>query len=157
MEQAFWAPYELRRRLGHDLDARELADYDPDAIVELFSRRPALHRFPKANAHRAQELCRVIVDKYDGDAARLWTEAKSGAELVSRLTQLPGFGKQKSQIFAALLGKQFGVRPKGWREATGAYGEDGVFRSVADITDETALAKVREYKKSMKATAKGDA
>jgi uncharacterized HhH-GPD family protein len=102
-------------------------------------------------------MCRVLVDKYGGDAAKLWTEAKTGADLVARVGQLPGFGKQKSEIFVALLGKQFGVRPKGWREATGAYGEDGAFRSVADIVDESSLAKVREYKRAMKASAKDGA
>jgi uncharacterized HhH-GPD family protein len=154
MEKAFSSPYVLRQRLGHDLDAYELAAYDPDAFTEIFARPPALHRFPKANAKRAQELCQVLVDRYDGDASRLWTEAKTGAELVRRVGELPGFGKQKSQIFVALLAKQFDVTPNGWREATGVYGEEGSFRSVADITDESSLGKVREYKQAMKAAAK---
>jgi len=157
MEKAFSSPYELAQRLGHDLDARELADYDLDALTEIFAQRPALHRFPKANAKRAQELCQVLVARYDGDTARLWTQAKTGAELVARVGELPGFGTQKSQIFVALLAKQFGVTPPGWREATGVYGEAGSFRSVADITDESSLAKVREYKQAMQAAAKSDA
>jgi uncharacterized HhH-GPD family protein len=99
-------------------------------------------------------MCQQIVDRYDGDAARLWTEAKDGRDAVARIGALPGFGKQKSQIFVALLAKQFGIQPEGWREATGAYGEEGSLRSVADITDEGSLAKVREYKKAMKAAAK---
>jgi uncharacterized HhH-GPD family protein len=154
MEVAFSAPYELQQRLGHDLDAHELATLDPEALTEIFARRPALHRFPKANAKRAQELCRVLVEKYDSDASRLWSDAKTGAELVARVGELPGFGKQKSQIFVALLAKQFGVTPPGWREAAGAYGEEGSFRSVADITDEGSLAKVREHKRAEKAAAK---
>lgn len=156
MEKAFSSPYVLKQRLGHDLDARELAEMDPDALTDLFARPPALHRFPKANAKRAQELCQVLVAKYDGDAAKIWTDAATGAELVARVGELPGFGKQKSQIFVALLGKQFDITPPGWREATGAYGEEGSYRSVADITDEGSLAKVREYKQSMKAAARGD-
>jgi len=154
MEKAFTSPYELRERLGHDLDARELAGYDPDGLVELFARRPALHRFPKAMAGRVQEVCRVLLDRYDGDAGGLWRDAASGTELVKRVAALPGFGKQKSQIFTALLAKQFGIQPDGWREATGVYGEEGSLRSVADITDEGSLAKVREFKQAMKAAAK---
>jgi len=156
MEKAFSSPYVLRERLGHDLDAAEIAAYDADAFEALFARPPALHRFPRANARRAQELCQHLVDNYGGDAAALWTGAASGQELVARIGTLPGFGRQKSQIFVALLGKQFGIQPDGWREATGVYGEEGSLRSVADITDESSLAKVREYKQAMKAAAKGD-
>ena len=94
-------------------------------------------------AARVQELCRLVVERYDGDAARVWTEAKSGAELAKRVGELPGFGKQKAQIFVALLAKQFGVRPRGWQEASGIFGENGTFRSVADIIDADSLAKVR--------------
>jgi len=154
MEKAFSSPFVLKQRLGRDLDAHELAAFDPDALTAIFAKPPALHRFPKAFAKRAQELCQVLVDRYDGDASRLWTGVKTGAEVVKRVGELPGFGKQKSQIFVALLGKQFGIQPKGWREATGVYGEEGSYRSVADITDPGSLAKVREYKQAMKAAAK---
>lgn len=154
MEKAFSSPYELQQRLGQPLDAATIAGYDPDAFEALFARPPALHRFPRANARRAQELCQVLVERYEGSASALWTGAASGAELVARVAALPGFGKQKSQIFVALLGKQFGIRPDGWRAAAGAYGEEGSLRSVADITDASSLAKVREYKQSMKAAAR---
>ena len=154
MEKAFSSPYELQQRLGRDLDARELADFDPDELTAIFSRPPALHRFPKANAKRVQEVCRVLVDRYEADAARLWKEAKTGAELYQRVSALPGFGQQKTQIFVALLGKRFNVRPKGWREAAGRYGEDGVHYSVADIVDDDSLDLVRTYKREMKAAAK---
>lgn len=154
MEKAFTGPYVLKQRLGRDLDARELAAFDPAELETVFATPPAIHRFPRAFAKRTQEMCQLIVDRYDGDAAKLWTEAKDGRDAVARIGQLPGFGKQKSQIFVALLAKQFGVQPEGWREATGAYGEEGSLRSVADITDEGSLAKVREYKKAMKAAAK---
>ncbi len=157
MEKAFSSPYVLTQRLGHDLNAAEIAAYDADAFETIFATPPALHRFPKANAKRAQELCQVLVARYDGDAAKLWTGVDSGAELVRRVGELPGFGKQKSQIFVALLAKQFDITPPGWREATGAYGEEGSYRSVADITDEGSLAKVREYKQSVKAAAKAGA
>lgn len=154
MEKAFSSPYVLQQRLGHPLDAAELADYDEAALLVLFSTPPVLHRFPKAFAKRTQDLCRMLVDRYDGDAERLWSDATTGQELLKRITALPGFGDQKARIFVALLGKRFGVRPEGWREAAGGYGEEGSFRSVADITDEAALLKVRAYKQEMKAAAK---
>lgn len=155
MERAFVAPYRLAERLGADrLDAATLAEYDPDALSEIFATPPALHRFPGAMAARTQKLCRQILDDYNGDAAAVWTGAEDGSDLVKRIGKLPGFGKQKAQIFAALLGKQLGVRPAGWRAAGGSYAEDGVFRSVADITDDDSLAKVREHKKQAKAAAK---
>jgi uncharacterized HhH-GPD family protein len=155
MERAFVAPYWLTQRLGTSrLDAAELAGHDPEALAQVFATPPALHRFPGSMAGRTQQLCRVIAEEYGGDAAAVWRDAGSGAELVTRLGKLPGFGKQKAQIFAALLAKQFGVRPSGWQEATGGYGADGVHRSVADITDPASLGKVREYKQQQKAAAK---
>lgn len=155
MERAFVAPYRLAQRLGAPkLDAAVIAGYDPQTLAEIFAAPPSLHRFPQAMAARTQKLCQVIVDDYDGDAAALWRGAVTGGELIKRIGALPGFGKQKAQIFAALLGKQLGVQPEGWRQAAGGYGEDGVHRSVADITDDASLAKVREYKKQAKAAAK---
>ncbi|MFI2713165.1 HhH-GPD-type base excision DNA repair protein [Micromonospora sp. NPDC018662] len=154
MEKAFSSPYVLAQRLGHEPDARELAGHDPEALVELFARPPALHRFPKAMAARVQEVCRALVERYDGDPARLWSEAADGAELLRRVGELPGFGRQKAQIFVALLGKRFGVAPTGWREAAGGYGDADAYRSVADVTDPESLRRVREFKQRMKAEAK---
>jgi uncharacterized HhH-GPD family protein len=154
LEKAFSSPHVLRERLGHDLDARELASYDPDTLTELFSRTPALHRFPKAMAARVQEVCQILVERYDGDAALVWSEAKNGSDLLKRISELPGFGKQKAQIMVALLGKQYGIRPTGWREAAGMFGEAKSFYSVADIVDEKSLVKVREHKQQMKAAAR---
>ncbi|WP_423791041.1 HhH-GPD-type base excision DNA repair protein [Micromonospora cathayae] len=154
LEKAFTSPYVLSQRLGHVPDARELAGYDPDALIEIFARPPALHRFPKAMAARVQEVCRVVVERYDGDPARIWADATDGPDLLRRIGELPGFGKQKSQIFLALLGKRVGVRPTGWREAAGGYGDDGAYRSVADITDGESLRRVREFKQQQKAAAR---
>jgi uncharacterized HhH-GPD family protein len=154
LERAFSAPHDLALRLGHDLEAGELADYDPEALEAVFSERPALHRYPKAMAKRVQALCRILVDRYDGDATKIWGEAASGADLRKRVGALPGFGEQKAKIFVALLGKQVGVRPEGWREAAGNYGDEGSHRSVADIVDEASLGKLRSYKQEMKAAAK---
>jgi uncharacterized HhH-GPD family protein len=155
LEKAFTGPYVLAERLGvTTLDVARLAAYDPAEFVRAFATPPALHRFPAAMAERTQRLCQVLLDDFDGDAASVWTGAKDGRDLVARIGVLPGFGKAKAQIFAALLGKQFGVRPPGWREATGGFGEEGSYRSVADIVDRPSLERVREYKKQLKAAAK---
>lgn len=158
MEKAFTSPQVLAERLGAvRLDAETIASYDPEQFEALFRQVPALHRFPAAMAKRVQELARALVAQYDGDPARIWQTAGSGAELVSRIAALPGFGAQKARIFTALLGKQFGIDAAGWREAAGAYGEAGSFRSVADVTGPESLAKVREFKKQQKAAAKAGA
>ncbi|MER5810647.1 HhH-GPD-type base excision DNA repair protein [Streptomyces sp. NPDC002033] len=155
MEWAFAGPHTIARRLGaDDLDAHAIAAADPDAFAELLSRKPAVHRYPGSMAKRIQQLCAYLVEHYDGDAAAVWRDAASGAELLERLKALPGFGEQKAKIFLALLGKRLGVRPKGWREAAGDYGPANVYRSAADITGPESLAKVREYKQAKKAAAK---
>ncbi|WP_232666116.1 HhH-GPD-type base excision DNA repair protein [Pseudonocardia sp. TRM90224] len=155
MEHAFGAPVRLAERLGRDhLDARELAGYDPEALVTIFATPRALHRYPKSMAGRVQALCAAIVELYDGDVTQLWSDVPDGKELYARLLSLPGFGKQKAQIFVALLGKQRGVTPPGWREAAGGYGEEGVHKSVADVVDAESLTRVREFKQAAKAAAK---
>ncbi len=158
MEHAFWSPAELARRLGRDaLDAREIAAYDPDAFIAIFATPRALHRYPKSMGGRVQVLCQAIVDSYDGDVTLIWRGVTDGGELYARLLALPGFGAQKAQIFTALLGKQRGITPDGWREAAGGYGEDGVFKSVADVVSPATLGKVREYKQAQKAAKKAAA
>jgi|SRR5579875_2556295 len=150
LERAFSAPRDLRDRLGGHLDVHEIAGMDPDRLAALFSIRPALHRFPAANAKRVQQLCRIVVDRYDGDAGNVWQTASTGEELLARVRELPGFGEQKAKIFVALLGKQLGVRPKGWEQAAGRFGQRGTYLSVADIVDRDSLGKVRAYKQQMK-------
>ena len=157
LERAFSAPYDLATRLGHEPTAEELADFDPDALSSIFSERPALHRYPKAMAARVQDVARVIVSEYGGDVTALWSTASSGSELYSRVVGLAGFGPQKAKIFVALLGKQLGVRPPGWREAAGQFGGEGTYLSVADIVDQDSLGRVRAYKQSLKAAAKASA
>jgi uncharacterized HhH-GPD family protein len=155
LEKAFKGPHILATRMGiAHLDAAAIARHDPDEFAKIFATVPAIHRFPGSMADRTQKLCQVIADEYDGDAAALWTGAADGRELLKRLEALPGFGKQKAQIFVALLGKQFALDLPGWREASGAYGEEGSHRSAADIVDAASLTKVREFKKQMKAAAK---
>jgi uncharacterized HhH-GPD family protein len=156
LEWAFRAPWRLAQRMGRtSLDVAEIADYDPEAFVKLMAGPPALHRYPAAMAVRVQALCRLVVDEYGGDAAALWRTAGTGKELLARLRALPGFGEQKARIFVALLGKQLGVRPEGWREVAGPYGEDGSRRSAADVTDAETLAEVRAFKQAAKRAAKG--
>jgi uncharacterized HhH-GPD family protein len=155
MERAFAAPRLLADRLGVDvLSAEELADADPERLVEVFRGPPALHRYPGSMAARTQDLCRLLVDRYDGRAARLWADVPDGATLLRRVGELPGFGAQKSKIFVALLGKQYGVTPTGWRQAAGDYGPQEARRSVADVTGPESLAEVRRFKQEQKAAAK---
>lgn len=153
MEKAFAGPHVLLDRMG-SLDAATIASYEPEAFAALVGKTPAVHRFPGSMAKRLQDLCQALVDDYDGRAERVWEGVADGQELLRRLEALPGFGKQKAQIFLALLGKQRGVRPKGWREAAGEYGKDGALKSVADVTSPETLQQVRAYKQSVKAAAK---
>jgi uncharacterized HhH-GPD family protein len=152
MERAFAGPQKIAERLGVDhLDPAFIAAQDPDAFASLCATPPAVHRYPGSMAGRLQALAATIVGRYDGDTEALWTTAPSGADLLARLRSLPGFGETKARIFLALLGKQVGVRPAGWREAAGAYGEVGSHRSVADVVDAASLQQVRDYKKAVKA------
>jgi uncharacterized HhH-GPD family protein len=155
MEHAFRGPAKVLSRFG-TLDPSAIAQADPEKFAELCSVPPAIHRFPGSMAARLQELAGIVAGEYGGDASQLWSGVATGAELLKRVQALPGFGKQKAQIFVALLAKQLGVRPDGWEKAVGAYAEDG-YRSVADVTDPTSLQKVRDHKKAMKAQAKAAA
>ena len=155
MEKAFHSPYELKERLGGQLDAGKIAAMDPDEL-RLFAERPALHRFPASMADRTLELCKALVEHYDGRAERVWETAKDGAQLFANLKALPGFGDQKAKIFIALLGKRMDVRPQGWQNAAGFYAEHGCY-SAADVDGPDTLAKVREYKRAAKAKAKAKA
>ncbi|MEW2296072.1 HhH-GPD-type base excision DNA repair protein [Streptomyces sp. NPDC006743] len=155
MEWAFKGPATIARRMGtDDLDAHEIVAFDPETFARLLSDKPAVHRYPGSMAKRIQQLCHYLVEHCAGDPEALWRDVESGPQLLRRLEELPGFGRQKAQIFLALLGKQLGVRPEGWREAAGPYGEEKAFRSVADITGPESLAKVRAHKQEMKAAAK---
>ena len=154
LEHAFHSPHELSQRLGRRPSAEQLASFDPDELAAIFAKPRALHRFHGSMAKRVQEMCRVLVDEYGGDAAAVWNGASSGEELYKRVAALPGFGQQKAKIFIALLGKQLGVRPPGWREVSAPYGEPDTKMSVADITSPETLLEVRAYKRAMKAEAK---
>jgi uncharacterized HhH-GPD family protein len=154
LEKAFTSPAVLAERMGRPLDAAAIAAMDPAELVALFKERPALHRFPGSMASRVQDVCRVIAEDYGNRPEDIWQTVSDGVELVDRLKKLPGFGDHKARIFAALLGKQLGVRPEGWQEASTPFGNDGTFLSVADITDGQTLVKVRATKAALKAKAK---
>ncbi|TYB54502.1 Fe-S cluster assembly protein HesB [Nonomuraea sp. PA05] len=154
MEWAFTGPYTISQRLGRDLTAQEIASYDPEAFVALLAEKPAVHRYPKSMAGRVQQLAAYLVEHYDGQPEKIWAGVADGKELLKRLMALPGYGKQKAQIFLALLGKQLGVQPSGWREAAGLYGEEGSHRSVADVVDADSLGLVRATKQEAKQAAK---
>jgi uncharacterized HhH-GPD family protein len=153
METAFAGPEKIRNRLGR-IDPAAVAGEDPDALIEVFKQPPAVHRYPGSMAGRVQALASAVLSDWDGDASAIWRRGDpDGAEVLRRLKALPGFGDQKARIFLALLGKRERFAGAGWREAAGGYGEDG-YRSVADITDQESLAKVREFKRAQKAAAK---
>lgn len=157
LERAFRSPFDLRERLGTELDAGAIAAMDPDKLAAVFAAPPALHRFPASMAGRVQALCRVVVEDYAGHAADVWRTAATGAELLRRVRALPGFGEHKARIFVALLAKQLGVTPSGWQEVTDPFGTPGSYLSVADIDGPESLARVRAHKAAMKAAAKGAA
>ncbi|MGD9961180.1 HhH-GPD-type base excision DNA repair protein [Nocardioides sp.] len=152
MEHAFRGPAKVLARFG-SIEPAAIAAADPEEFAALCSTTPAIHRFPGSMAARLQELAAIVEEQYGGHAERLWTEAESGAHLLKRIMALPGFGKQKAQIFVALLAKQLGVRPTGWESVVGDYAHDG-YRSVADVVDPVSLQKVRDFKKQKKAAAK---
>lgn len=153
MEVAFAGPKKIADRMG-GFDAATIADCDPDEFAALCAQTPAVHRFPGSMAKRVQALAQTIVDEYGGDVTALWSDGADGATVLRRLKALPGFGEQKAKIFLALLGKQYGVTPSGWRAAAGDYGKAGTHMSVADVKDAGSLQKVRSYKKEMKAKSK---
>jgi uncharacterized HhH-GPD family protein len=154
MEIAFIGPKKIADRMG-GFDVRKIAKTDEDAFVELCVQKPAIHRYGGSMGRRVHALAQHIMANYDGKTDRIWKQGKpDGKEVLKRLKALPGYGEQKAKIFLALLGKQLGVQPEGWREAAGAYGEEGSRRSIADVTSAEALAEVRSFKKAAKAAAK---
>jgi len=142
--KAFSGPIELQKRLGH-LDPGRIAATDPDELVEVFVRRPAIHRFPAAMAKRVQSLCAVIERDYGGDGSRVWTEAADAADLKARLAALPGIGDMKVRSLVATLVKQFGVRPEGWEQVLPSH------PTLGDVDSPEALAEYQAAKRAHKA------
>ena len=105
VQKAFSGPLVLQERLGV-LDAATLASAD---LEPVFRQRPAVHRFPGSMAQRVHALAVHVRDEYDGDAARVWTDASDAGELRANLAALPGFGEMKIKALGAVLAKRFGV------------------------------------------------
>lgn len=149
MEWAFNGAFTLKSRLGH-LDPRRIAAMDPDDFLAVCTEKPAIHRFPKAMASRIQGMCAIIAERYRNKGENIWVGVDDAKVLFERLRELPGFGEEKAQIFIALLGKRFDIRPTGWQKAAGVF-SDKQPRTVADITSPETLLKVRAWKKMEKA------
>ena len=148
VQKAFSGPLELTRRIGN-LDASAIAGMDPGELDRAFRERPALHRFPGTMAMRTQELCAAIATDYDGDAARVWTEASDGKDLQQRLLDLPGIGPMKARSLIAILGKRFGIKPPGWEDVAPSHPTLGDVDSVEALLD--YQAKKRAHKAAMRA------
>ena len=152
MEWAFTGPWTLKQRLGH-LDPAEIAAMPVEDFVDVCRQKPAIHRFPKSMGERIHAVCEHIVERYDGDTSRIWTDAPDAETVYRRLRDVPGYGDEKSKIFVAILAKRFGIRPDGWEEVAGPFADDTP-RSVADVSSEEALMDVRRWKKAQKAAKK---
>lgn len=152
MEWAFTGPYTLKQRLGH-LDAAKIAAMPVEAFVDVCREKPAIHRFPKSMGERAHAVCEHVVERYDGRAERIWTDAPDAKAVYDRLREVPGYGDEKTKIFVAILAKRFGIRPDGWEQVAGPFADDTP-RSVADVSSEETLLEVRRWKKAQKAAKK---
>ncbi|MFC7760627.1 HhH-GPD-type base excision DNA repair protein [Catellatospora bangladeshensis] len=149
VERAFMAPVRLAERLGVErLTVTHLCEVDMGLLTAAFAKVPVLHPFPAVKAQRVRRLCEHLTRGYGGDGARVWADPLAWV-VLARLRELPGFDRQKAQIFLALLGKRLGVRPQGWQAAAGRYGTEDVFLSVADISDDVSLGRVRQYRKRL--------
>ncbi|MFC0622488.1 HhH-GPD-type base excision DNA repair protein [Kribbella deserti] len=154
MEHAFAGPRKIADRMD-GFSITKIAETDLEEFVELCVQPPAIHRYGGSMARRVHALAHHVLDNYGGKTDKIWKQGKpDGQELLRRLKALPGYGDQKARIFVALLGKQLKVQPDGWREAAGAYAEEGSRRSIADVTSPETLAEVRAFKKSVKAAAR---
>jgi uncharacterized HhH-GPD family protein len=154
MEHAFAGPQKIADRMD-GFSITKIAEADVEEFVTLCVQPPAIHRYGGSMARRVHALAQFVLENYDGKTDRIWKSGKpDGKEVLRRVKALPGYGDQKARIFVALLGKQLGVQPEGWREAAGAYGDEGSRRSIADVTSPETLAEVRAFKKAAKAAAK---
>lgn len=154
MEKAFKGPKIIADRMD-GLSVHRIAEASEEEFVAVMSKVPAIHRFPGSMGKRLQTLARYLIEHYNGNPADIWTQGEpDGKTVLKRLKELPGYGDQKARIFLALLGKQLNIKPEGWREAAGSYGEVDSRRSVADVRDKASLSEVRDFKKAAKAAAK---
>ena len=144
VQKAFSGPAELQRRIGH-LDAARIAAMDPEELATAFRQRPALHRFPGAMATRVQALCAHVVDRYGGDAERVWSEASDGPDLQARLLALPSIGEMKARSLIAILGRRFGLELPGLDAVMPRH------PTLGDVDSAEALAAYQAQKRAWKA------
>jgi uncharacterized HhH-GPD family protein len=143
VQKAFAGPRVLQQRLG-TLDAREIAGMEPQRLEEAFKEKPAVHRFPGSMAKRVQELCAEIASEYDGDASRVWNEAKDGKDLYARLLALPGIGEMKAKSLVAILGKRYGLELEGLDEVLPKH------PTLGDVDSLEALERYQSWKRDYK-------
>jgi uncharacterized HhH-GPD family protein len=139
VQKAFAGPLALRERLGA-FDAATLASADLESV---FRERPAIHRFPGSMARRVHDLAQHVLERYDGDASRIWTEAGDAAELRANLADLPGFGEMKIKALGSVLAKRFGVEV--------AQGLVPSHPTLGDVDSSQALAEYQAAKRAHKA------
>ena len=144
VQKAFSGPLDIRARLGH-LDARRIAGTDPAELDRVFRERPAIHRFPGSMAGKVQALAAAIADRYDGDASRIWREAKDGKDLQARLLDLPGIGEMKARTILSILGKRLGVALPGMADVMPRH------PTLGDVDSAEALASYQAGKRAHKA------
>jgi uncharacterized HhH-GPD family protein len=145
---AFLGPLKLQRRLGA-LDAGAIAVLDPARLEEVFRERPAIHRFPGNMARRVQELCAFVVERYEGDASRVWTEAADADDLRHRIEELPGFGEMKVKALGSVLAKRFGV--------LAAEGLVPGHPTLGDVDSKEALEAYQAEKRAHRSARRGEA
>ncbi len=148
VETAFAGPYRLKNRLGGDFDPSLIARLDPESLEALFKEKPAIHRFPGNMATRVQTIAAFVETEYDGDTSGIWSDVDDAAELMKRLTAMPGFGEYKARIYLAVLAQRFGIQPSGWE----AYVPDWPNISEIETPEDRTDLKLR--KKEWKARQK---
>ena len=146
VQKAFSGPKVLLDRLG-SIDARRLATMDAAELEAAAKGPPAIHRFPSAMAKRVREVATHIVENYDGEAARIWTDASDARDLQRRIGAIPGFGAMKVASLTAVLAKQLGVRPSGIEDVLPSH------PTLGDVDSPEALARYQATKRAMKAEA----
>ena len=146
VQTAFTGPLKVKQRLG-TLDPRKIAATDPARVEQAFREKPAVHRFPGTMAERVHDLAVHVADEYGGDAARLWSEARDGADLRRRISELPGFGEMKIKALGSVLAKRFGVEAA--RDLVPAH------PTLGDVDSPEALQRYQDAKRAYKAKLKG--
>ena len=150
IEKAFEGPQVLKERLGGTLDAKTVANTDPEMLEAIFKERPAIHRFPENMAKRVQAVSSYLDGQYGGDPTLLWADVADAEILMARLQQLPGFGAYKARVYLAVLARNFGVTPQGWEMLLPTWPNVSEIESGADRED------LRLRKKEWKAAQQDD-